>query len=102
MNDLETIINSFIETLRSESVALIGGGDFKVMPKGQIDRIVITTVGIGLAKRLIIDKPRPGGDKIIVSDYVGDHGAVILLYQLGGDISRELIEKSRLRSDVKP
>ncbi|ADN51687.1 hydrogenase expression/formation protein HypE [Vulcanisaeta distributa] len=100
MNDLETIINSFIETLRSESVALIGG-DFKVMPKGQIDRIVITTVGIGLAKRLIIDKPRPG-DKIIVSDYVGDHGAVILLYQLGGDISRELIEKSRLRSDVKP
>ena len=100
MSDLETIINSFIETLRNENIALIGG-DFKVMPKGQIDKIVITTVGIGMTDRPIVDKPRPG-DKIIVSDYVGDHGAVILLYQLGGDISRELLEKSRLRSDVKP
>lgn len=103
MSDLEIIINSFIETLRSEGIALIGGGDFKVMPKGgQIDKIVITTVGIGLTSRPIVDKPRPGGDKIIVSDYVGDHGAVILLYQLGGDVSRELLEKSKLRSDVKP
>ncbi len=62
MSDLEIIINSFIETLRSEGIALIGG-DFKVMPKGgQIDKIVITTVGIGLTSRPIVDKPRLGQD----------------------------------------
>jgi hydrogenase expression/formation protein HypE len=100
MDDLSKILDSFIGVLRGEGVALIGG-DFKVMPKGQLDRVIITTVGIGLARKPIIDVPRVG-DKIIVSDYVGDHGAVILAYQLGGDVSMELLEKSRLRSDVKP
>ncbi|MFP3485334.1 MAG: AIR synthase related protein, partial [Vulcanisaeta sp.] len=100
IDDLSKIIDSFIDTLRREGVALIGG-DFKVMPKGQLDKIVITTVGIGLAKKPIVDVPRVG-DKIIVSDYVGDHGAVILAYQLGSDVSTELLEKSRLKSDVKP
>jgi len=100
MDDLSKIINSFIDILKKEGIALIGG-DFKVMPKGQLDKIVITTVGIGLAKKPIVDVPRVG-DKIIVSDYVGDHGAVILAYQLGSDVSTELLEKSRLRSDVRP
>ncbi len=100
MNDLERIINSLIGVLRDEGVALIGG-DFKVMPKGQLDRIVITTVGIGLAKRPIVDVPHVG-DKIIVTDFLGEHGAVILAYQLGSDVSSEVLGRSNLRSDVKP
>lgn len=97
METLERITNSFLSVLRSEGVALIGG-DFKVMPKGQLDKVVITTVGIGVAKRPIVDKPRDG-DKIIVSDYVGDHGAVILMMQMG-DVEKP--EELSLRSDVKP
>jgi len=92
VSDLEKIIESMVATLREEGVALIGG-DFKVMPRGQVDKIIITTVGVGLAKKLIIDKPQPG-DKIVVSGYLGDHGAVILAMQMGLNTS--------LVSDVKP
>jgi hydrogenase expression/formation protein HypE len=97
MEDLRKIIDSMMRVLREEGVALIGG-DFKVMPKGQLDKIVITTVGIGIAERLIVDKPKPG-DKIVVSGFLGDHGAVILARQMG------IVEEGSggtLVSDVKP
>jgi len=99
MESLERIVDSFVSVLRSEGIALIGG-DFKVMPKGQVDRIVITTVGLGVAEHPIVDEPKPG-DKIIVTDYVGDHGTVILMSQLGlGDV--EEIASGLLKSDSKP
>lgn len=97
MEDLSRIVDSMLRVLREEGVALIGG-DFKVMPKGQLDKITITTVGIGVAERLILDKPRPG-DKIVVSGFLGDHGAVILARQMG------IVEEGAggdLTSDVKP
>lgn len=99
ISTLQEIVNSMIAVLEREGVALIGG-DFKVMPKGQLDKIVITTVGIGLAEHPIVDEPRPG-DKLIVTDYVGDHGTVILMHQMGlGDV--EEITKGLLKSDSKP
>lgn len=100
VEDLEKIIESFTMILISESIALIGG-DFKVMPRGQIDGIVITSAAIGIADKLIVDKPRPG-DKIVVSDFVGDHGAVIMLLQMGLKDKVEEIGKGLLKSDVKP
>jgi hydrogenase expression/formation protein HypE len=99
MRDLEVIVDSMISVLEGEGVALIGG-DFKVMPRGQVDKIVITTTAIGVAENPIVDRPRPG-DKILVSDYVGEHGAVVLLMQLGLT-SVEEISKGLLKSDVKP
>lgn len=100
IDDLEKIINSFTQVLISEGIALIGG-DFKVMPQNQIDKLVITTVGIGIADRVLIDRPKPG-DKIIVSGFIGDHGATIMLLQMG--LEEKAIELSRgaLKSDVKP
>ncbi|MEM2136855.1 MAG: hydrogenase expression/formation protein HypE [Candidatus Methanomethylicia archaeon] len=100
INELEVIVESFIKVLRGEGVALIGG-DFKVMPKGSIDKIVINTTAIGLTDKPIIDKPKPG-DKIIVSDSIGDHGAVIMLLQMGLEKSVEEMSKGLLKSDVKP
>lgn len=94
---LDRVVKSFLSVLETEGVALIGG-DFKVMPKGQLDKIVITTVGIGVAERVIVDRPRHG-DKIVVSDFVGDHGAVILMLQMG-DVDKP--EQLKLKSDVKP
>ena len=97
LEDLRRVVDSMLRVLREEGVALIGG-DFKVMPKGQIDKIAIATVGIGIADRLIVDKPQPG-DKIIVSGYLGDHGAVILARQMG------IVDEGSgggLVSDVKP
>ena len=83
------------DVLNSMNVALLGG-DTKVMPKGSIDKIVISTVGIGIAEGplLTLDRARPG-DKIIVTGPVGDHGAVILALQFG-------LQVKTLQSDVRP
>lgn len=99
LNDLDLIVESFVSTLEQSGVALIGG-DFKVMPKGQIDRIAITAVGIGVAKHPIVDKPKPG-DKLVVTGPTGDHGAVILLLQMGLGQAEEL-SHGMLRSDSRP
>jgi hydrogenase expression/formation protein HypE len=100
LDDLNIIVEDFLKILREEDVALIGG-DFKVMPKEHIDRIVITTVALGRTSNPVVDEVKPG-DKIIVSDYVGDHGAVIMLLQMGlGDRVEEL-SSGTLKSDVKP
>jgi len=96
LSDLEIIINSMLEVLRSEGIALIGG-DFKVMPKGSIDGVVITGVGIGVTDKPIIDKNIRPGDKIIVTSPIAEHGATILAAQLG-----LLDEAGNLRSDSRP
>lgn len=100
LKDLELIVESFVGVLKREGVALVGG-DFKVMPRGQVGGIVVTTAGIGVAERVIVDEPTPG-DRVVVSGCIGDHGAVIALLQagLGGSV-KELTE-GLLKSDVKP
>jgi len=91
---LKEVTSSLINVLRENNVALIGG-DFKVLPKGQLDKIVIGMVGIGFAKRLIVDTNLKPGDKIIVSGPIAEHGALILALQQG-------LEPKDLRSDSKP
>ncbi len=92
---LEKIVESMINVLRENNVALIGG-DFKVMPKGKIDKIVISCTGIGLSDNPLIDRPKPG-DKIIVTGPIAEHGAAILAARLG-----MLDENTDLRSDSRP
>lgn len=94
-NELSEIINSLITALVEDGVSLIGG-DFKVMPRGALDKILITGVGIGLSRKPIPDNELRVGDKIIVTGYVAEHGAAILAAQLG------LLDKVKeLRSDTK-
>jgi len=101
LSDLQVIADSMIDVLRAEGVPLVGG-DFKVMPRGQLDKIVVTVAGLGIAEKPIIDSPQPG-DKIIVTDYIGEHGAMVMVLQLG---LRTKIEEAEgefpFRSDAKP
>jgi len=93
---LDKIVESMIRVLVDNNVAVIGG-DFKVMPKGSIDKIVISGFGIGLSSyEPIVDEPAPG-DKIIVTGNIAEHGSTILAAQLG------LLEENKgLRSDSRP
>lgn len=93
---LNEIIESMINILKDNKMALIGG-DFKTMPRNDLNSIIISTVGIGVAKRPIVDSSLKPGDMIVVSGYIGDHGATILALQQGIELSG-----SKLRSDVKP
>lgn len=93
---LDKVVDSMVSTLLSEGVALLGG-DLKVMPKGSLDGIIITTAGFGLASKLIIDTEIQVGDKIVITGPIAEHGAVIIAAQLG------LLDRAAdLRSDVKP
>lgn len=97
MEQLKEIIASFINVVNSENVALVGG-DLKVMPKGTLDKIVITSSGIGLVRgKVIKDSEVKVGDKIIVSGGIGEHGAAILLAQMGLDA-----ESEEITSDLQP
>jgi len=95
LDKFNEIMDSYISILRENAVALIGG-DFKTMPKGQIDGMVISSIGIGVTKKPIVDTSIRAGDKIIVSGPIGDHGAAILAAQqsIGAGLS--------VKSDVKP
>jgi len=52
-------------------------GDTKVMNKGSIDKLVINTSGVGLAKN-VLNKTLSVGDRVIISGSLGDHGAALL------------------------
>jgi|UniRef100_A0A7J2U2X8 hydrogenase expression/formation protein HypE len=93
---LNKVVDDMLKLLMELRIPLIGG-DFKVMPKGSLDGMVITSVGIGVARNPIIDINITPGDRIIVTDPIASHGAVILAAQLG------MLDKLEgIRSDVKP
>lgn len=92
VDKLYEIVKSMVDVLEKENIALIGG-DFKVMPKGSLDKIVISTTGIGFVseENLIRNNGLKPGDKIIVSGTVGDHGAVIMACQAGIEVESSLV-----------
>ncbi len=96
IDTVDRIVSSFINVLKSENIPIIGG-DLKVMPKGQLDKIVITTVGIGMTIRPVIDRELKPGDKIVITGNIAEHGSTIMALQQGIDA-----EKYGLRSDCNP
>jgi len=87
ISDLERIVKSMVNVFVENNVAVIGG-DFKVMPKGTLDKIVISTIGIGITKtEPIVDRVRPG-DKIIVTGPIAEH--------------RMGVKSNELKSDSRP
>lgn len=77
---LEEIV-SYMEKTAKEAGVKIVAGDTKVAGKGQVDRIFITTTGIG---KLVDGVHTSGayakpGDAIIVTGDIGRHGCTILL-----------------------
>ncbi|NPA05383.1 MAG: hydrogenase expression/formation protein HypE [Crenarchaeota archaeon] len=95
LGDLERIVDSMLRVFRDNNVSVIGG-DFKVMPRGSIDKIVVSTTVIGFTdKKPIVDRELRPGDVIIVTGPIAEHGAAILAARLG-------IESPELRSDSKP
>lgn len=96
MEKLRAIIESMNMAAMEAGVAIIAG-DFKVMPKGSIDKIVISTTGVGILKRKrILDCNSRPGDKVIVTNTVGDHGISLLSKREGLTFDTDLI------SDVAP
>lgn len=94
-DDLERIWSSMRDACTEANTTIITG-DTKVMRRGELDRIAITTTGIGLASRVVRDNGLQPGDRIIVTGTIGDHGLAILATR------GELALDARLTSDVAP
>lgn len=96
MAELKRLVASMNATAVEAGVALIGG-DFKVMPKGALDGVVMATAGVGvLVGKRVLDSLAKPGDKVIVTGSVGDHGIALMSSREG------LSFETGLQSDVAP
>ncbi len=111
--DFDRIMRSMGETSKKANVPVITG-DFKVVERGGVRDMIITTTGIGIrhekldenlkiARRYrevkydwLVDKNISDGDVIIVSGYIGDHGIAVLSMREGYGF------ESSVKSDVSP
>ena len=96
MEDLKKVVLSMNEAAKEADVAIIAG-DLKVMPKGSLDGMVISTTGVGLLQgNRILDSQASPGDRVIVTGSVGDHGIALMSMREGLSFETELV------SDVSP
>ena len=92
---LERVVASVRATCK-EAGAPIVTGDTKVMPRSEVDGIVLTTTGVALTSRLVTDRGLRPGDRIVVTGTIGDHGLAVLARR------HDLSIQGDLRSDVAP
>lgn len=76
---LDRVLDS-IQSAANETGVTIVTGDTKVVPRGAVDRLFITTSGIGEFRDAVPAGPSTllPGDVLIVSGPIGQHGAAIL------------------------
>jgi hydrogenase expression/formation protein HypE len=75
--DLERIRTSMVQACHEAQTTVIAG-DTKVMGRGEVDGIIITTTGIGLARTVVTDCGLRPGDVIIVTGSIADHGFAVM------------------------
>lgn len=95
--DLERITRSMDQVSKATGVSIVTG-DTKVMEKNALDKIIITTTGIGIAPKggVIKDSNIKPGDKIILTGSLGDHGIALMSFREGFGF------ETTLQSDVAP
>jgi hydrogenase expression/formation protein HypE len=93
--DLERVQRSMVEACREAGTTVVTG-DTKVMGRGEVDGLVITTTGVAMARTLVPDAGLRPGDHLIVTGTVGDHGIALMAKRHG------LVFEQELRSDVAP
>ena len=94
--DLKRLVASMNGAAEEAGVAIISG-DFKVMPAGSLDGIVISTAGVGVLRGArVLDSLAKPGDRVIVTGTVGDHGIALMSVREGLSFKTELV------SDVSP
>ncbi|MHA1577334.1 MAG: hydrogenase expression/formation protein HypE [Candidatus Thorarchaeota archaeon] len=94
---LQTILKSLNDVIEPLEIAMIAG-DTKVMPRGTLDGMVMSTTGIGVVylDHPIADSGVQLGDDIIVTGPIGSHGTTLLAHREGLEFDTDLT------SDVAP
>lgn len=94
---LESVVASMAAAAAEAGVEFVAG-DTKVAEKGKVDKLYITTTGIGWtpAGRQIGGQMAAPGDVVIISGNVGDHGIAVLSAR--GELGLE----TAVESDIAP
>jgi len=113
MRDFERILESMKKTCEEAGVEIVTG-DTKVVEKGAVDRMIVTTSAVGkrsealkrnfdevrkfreVRREWLLDSNIREGDVIIVSGYIGDHGVALLAAREGISFHADV------KSDVAP
>ena len=95
VSQLTQILNSMNQTLMEVGIPSVAG-DTKVVEKGELDKIIISTAGIGYTSRAVFDSGLTAGDRIIVTGPIGTHEMALLSQREG------LKFETTLKSDVAP
>jgi hydrogenase expression/formation protein HypE len=100
-SQLEKIVKSFNKTAAEAEIAVIAG-DTKVMPKGTLQDIIITTSGIGMKPKdiTVADNNLQVDDKIIITGTIGDHGTALMAKREGMNISTDLKSDVGLLTEI--
>ncbi|NUN12095.1 MAG: hydrogenase expression/formation protein HypE [Myxococcales bacterium] len=93
--ELRTILHAMQEEAQSLSVSIVAG-DTKVVGRGQVDGLFITTTGVGevVATNPVLPRRVVPGDAVIVSGDIGRHGMAVLCARSG------FLDGEPLMSDV--
>lgn len=93
MHDFRKIMASIGKVSRETGVPVVTG-DTKVTEKGKIDKIEITTSGVGLSQKIISNNGMNPGDYVIVSGDLGEHAIALLASRFN--------YRTRIKSDCRP
>jgi len=91
--DLQKIIRSINQISQKEKIPVVTG-DTKVTEKGKLDKIEITTAGIGMAQFILSNEGAQVGDLVVASGDLGKHGAALLAKRFGS--------LTAIKSDCQP
>ncbi|MCC2615584.1 hydrogenase expression/formation protein HypE [Aestuariibacter halophilus] len=80
IRELQRVVASMADTARRANVSIVTG-DTKVVAKGQVDKVFITTTGLGVVPPgvQVRSDQAEAGDAVLVNGPIGDHGAAIML-----------------------
>ncbi|MBI4811878.1 hydrogenase expression/formation protein HypE [Candidatus Falkowbacteria bacterium] len=93
LEDLKKIMQSINKVSKETGVPIVTG-DTKVTEKGKMDKIEITTSGVGLAEKIIDNGGTRSGDVVISSGDLGKHAVALL--------SSRFNYKTKIKSDCQP
>lgn len=91
--DLKKIMQSIGQISKITGVPIVTG-DTKVTEKGKLDKIEITTSGVGIAENIISNSGAKPGDLVIASGNFGEHAVALL--------SKRFNYKTKIKSDCQP
>jgi hydrogenase expression/formation protein HypE len=89
-------IRASMAAAAAEAGAPLLAGDLKVMRAGEVDGVVTSTSGVGVADAVVRSDGLRPGDVLLVSGTLGDHGLTVLATRHALGLSGDL------RSDVAP